>query len=75
MDADDPLVQLLVDRVVVDGGLQRGDRLVGVVGFEDLGDAGLCAQELVAVGGGVVGGPGPVLGFAEVAAVAVDRLL
>src|SRR5207248_5394720 len=30
--------------------------------------------ELVAVGGGVVDGPGPVLGFAEVAAVAVDGL-
>ena len=58
VDADDPLVQLLVDGVVVDGGFQRGDGLVGVVGFEDLGDAGVGAQELVAVGGGVVGGPG-----------------
>src|SRR6266540_4425377 len=41
VDAHHPLVQLFVDRVAVDGGFEDGEGLLGLVGFQDFGDAGV----------------------------------
>src|SRR6266568_3389449 len=74
VDTHHPLVQLLVDRILVDGGFEDGDGLLGLVGLQDLGDAGVHAEDLVAVGGGVVQRPGAVLAVGEVAVVFLGRL-
>src|SRR6266568_6521512 len=74
VDAHHPLVQLLVDRIPSDGGFEDGDGLLGVVGFQDLGDAGVHGEDLVAVGGGVVQRPGALLAVGEVAVVVLGRL-
>src|SRR6266511_1336534 len=74
MDAHHPLVQLLIDRIPADGGFEHGDGLLGLVGFQDFGGAGVHAEDLVAVGGGVVQRPGAVLAEREVALVVLGRL-
>jgi hypothetical protein len=41
VDAHQPLVQLLVDRITVDGRFERGDGLVRGLGLQDFGDPGV----------------------------------
>ena len=55
----DPLVEVFVEGVVAERGFQRGQRLVGVGGLEEFGDAGPGVQRAAAGGLGV--GLGPVV--------------
>ena len=55
--------------VVGDSSFERVDGLIGMIEFEEFGDARVHVQDGVAVAGGVVADPGPVLILGEVPAV------